>query len=218
MPDHVLVCVLHCVVCVRCSLMSLIYTSNQEWKAGQKIMAHARPKYEPNADISHVMMPRQPELKLCTMRDKFLADPVRSALAIIWKQFGGPKHLLFSCLFCIVSLYLFRLHIISSDPDWRVRLRNFDAFFQPSSETQSAPVVTTTAVAEKDLGAEAQNVAEEIADLEVPSISEEEFKKKLPTVVCTVTVQMGCTVTVYVVDGAVYVQCAICIKGATSRG
>ena len=62
----------------------------QEWKANRGQMALLLPKFQPEADLSDQIAPRAPVLKLCKMasnghleiprdvRDKWLADPVRS--------------------------------------------------------------------------------------------------------------------------------------------
>lgn len=62
----------------------------EEWKANRGQMALLLPKFQPEADLSDQVAPRAPVLKLCKMasnghleiprdvRDKWLADPVRS--------------------------------------------------------------------------------------------------------------------------------------------
>lgn len=66
--------------------------SLQEWKANKGLIASMSPKFIPEADLSDLMEPRKPAMKLCTMsadgnlqipdaeRKRWLSDPVRSDL------------------------------------------------------------------------------------------------------------------------------------------
>lgn len=66
----------------------------EDWKEGKAQIGMMTPKFQKDADLSQHSAPRVPQLKLCTMdssgnlsipretRDKWLADPIRSALTL----------------------------------------------------------------------------------------------------------------------------------------
>ena len=66
--------------------------SLQEWKANKGLIANLSPKFILEADLSDLLEPRKPAMKLCTMtadgnlqipdaeRKRWLSDPVRSDL------------------------------------------------------------------------------------------------------------------------------------------
>lgn len=86
-----------------------------------------------------------------------------------------------------------------------MRLRNFDAGLQPSSDPQAAAPTPAAAAAEVDLGQSTTTPAA-AEDLNPASMSEDDFKVKYPTSVATVSVNMGSAITIHVVDGAVYIS------------
>ena len=67
-------------------------TTLKEWKQSRGLIASMQPKFVPDADLSDVLDPKRPSLKLCTMTDsgniqipdserkRWLNDPVRSNL------------------------------------------------------------------------------------------------------------------------------------------
>ena len=69
--------------------------SLQEWKANKGLIANMSPKFIPDADLSDLLEPRKPVMKLCTMtadgnlqipeaeRKRWLTDPVRSDLIVM---------------------------------------------------------------------------------------------------------------------------------------
>lgn len=93
-------------------------------------------------------------------------------------------------------LILLPFMLTSQDPDWRVRLKNFDEVFQPPSITanQSEPTAqrATTANPDADLG-EAQTPVTS-SDVDPPAMSADDFKAKFPTIVASVSINMGATV------------------------
>lgn len=68
------------------------HPSDEEWKTGTGLMGSMAPKFQKEPDLSDVMEPRLPVMKLCKLspsghleiprdvRDKWLGDPVRRNL------------------------------------------------------------------------------------------------------------------------------------------
>ncbi|CAK9090490.1 unnamed protein product [Durusdinium trenchii] len=96
------------------------------------------------------------------------------------------------------------------DPDWRVRLKNFDDVFKPRADARTEP--TPAAAAEIDLGVEGQAAtvthASAVSDCPTPSaLSKEKFEQQFPTVAATCNLNMaGQTVLCMFVDGKVFVS------------
>ena len=88
----------------------------------------------------------------------------------------------------------------SPDPDWRTRLQNFDSVFQPASSTETPERPAPSAgTAEMDLGENPENGSnnprQDLQDLDPPKLTAEEFQRKYPTVVASVSINLGSTVT-----------------------
>lgn len=113
-----------------------------------------------------------------------------------------------------MSLCSSTIHIPHQDPDWRVRLKNFDEVFRPSSSTESERV-PTQADAEVDLakeGATATTAAKSSLHVECdppPSLTKEEFEKKYPDIGATITLSVsGQNILCQYVDGKVFLSSA----------
>ena len=90
-----------------------VFFHPQDWKTGKGQMATLTPKFIAEADLSDISQPKPPALKLCQLsssgaltipknvREKWLADPVRRFLVIVFKS---------SCFHS--------KHMIFQNPDW----------------------------------------------------------------------------------------------------
>ncbi|CAK8992808.1 Uncharacterized protein SCF082_LOCUS3226, partial [Durusdinium trenchii] len=172
----------------------------EDWKSGSGCIGSWTPRFNPEPDQSTNLQPQVPTMKVCKMendvpvipkevRERWLNDPVRN-------------------------------------PDWRVRLKNFDAVFAaPSDPGTSAPRPRPDPSAQDvDLGADKPTPPQEggsaTTDSHAPaSMTVEAFKQKFPTVTATVAINLGQTVTAYLVENQVYIMCAVKhrIVGAESR-
>ncbi|CAK9018364.1 unnamed protein product [Durusdinium trenchii] len=172
----------------------------EDWKSGSGCIGSWTPRFNPEPDQSTNLQPQVPTMKVCKVendvpvipkevRERWLNDPVRN-------------------------------------PDWRVRLKNFDAVFAaPSDPGTSAPRPRPDPSAQDvDLGADKPTPPQEggsaTTDSHAPaSMTVEAFKQKFPTVTATVAINLGQTVTAYLVENQVYIMCAVKhrIVGAESR-
>ena len=162
----------------------------QEWKGGTGLMGAFSPKFCPEPDQSALMVPRMPELKLCRMvgnghleipqevRAKWLGDPVRST----WVRYQNRVSIPFSILkglkgiCCLVE---FNFCVLIQDPDWRVRLKNFDSVFAPTDNPTAAPAPEPVPQdANKDLGQDLPTPERAVDGqklLTPPALSKEDF-------------------------------------------
>lgn len=213
----------------------------QDWKKTQGLMI-MKPQFTASADFSGITEPKRPSLKLCSMteggnleiprpiRDKFLSDPIRSHLdycseidSLYW----------FSSIY---SLYINNLVVLFrssavriSDPDWRVRLANFDNVFKPSSQGE-APAPKPGAE-NADLSVEGANANATTqgsnsgagkASEPPPSMSQEDFQKAYPepTLTISLTVAGGQSITCTYAKGKVFLssQSSMVVGGIDSSG
>ncbi|CAK9043211.1 unnamed protein product [Durusdinium trenchii] len=142
------------------------FAVTQEWKTGTGLMGSMAPKFQKEPDLSDVMEPRLPVMKLCKL-----------------------------------------------NPDWRVRLKNFDSIFAESSRDAAEIQVPTAADAERDLGeapAEPVETPDASTTCEPPSMTAAEFRTKYPEsaspLVVTLNLGPGQPVTCTFVDGKVYLS------------
>lgn len=190
---------------------------------GKGYVGQMQPKYQETADLSDKASPRAPTMKLCRMNDvghltipketrqKWLQDPVRRHFALSIETcfllvVGGATGLL-------LMIHSASFHI--QDPDWRTRLKNFGAVFQPVAGNEDRPQ-PKQGDEEVDLASESTGRAEGQNGSDPdptpdpcpvpPSMTEEVFKQKYPTLDVTVTVNMGCNVTCYSSGGNVFLQ------------
>ena len=139
-------------------------------------------------------------------------------------------------LMCCVFIIFYHLLDVSCcwlrveirDPDWRVRLKNFDAVFFPGAADDAQPMATAQD-AEKDLAdpnaSKAPVPGPDAAPsvLQPPSMTEEEFKQKFPTAEAITTVTLnhgGSNIVCYLVDGKVFLMSnsKTTVLGANSNG
>ncbi|CAK9072441.1 Uncharacterized protein SCF082_LOCUS35627 [Durusdinium trenchii] len=161
-----------------------------EWKGGTGLTGAFSPKFCPEPDQSALMVPRMPELKLCRMvgnghleipqevRAKWLGDPVRST----WVRYQNRVSIPFSILkglkgiCCLVE---FNFCVLIQDPDWRVRLKNFDSVFAPTDNPTAAPAPEPVPQdANKDLGQDLPTPERAVDGqklLTPPALSKEDF-------------------------------------------
>ena len=101
-------------------------------------------------------------------------------------------------------MFAWFFHLLASpDPDWRTRLQNFDSVFQNVSSTETAERPTPSAgTAEMDLGETPGNGSNNpnqdpqgLQDLAPPKMTAEEFQGKYSTVVASVSINLGSSVT-----------------------
>ncbi|CAK9077334.1 unnamed protein product [Durusdinium trenchii] len=141
----------------------------EEWKAGQGQMGLLTPKYQPEADLSGQTVPRLPALKICNMD---ASGNLEIPQDIRDKWISDPVR----------------------KPDWRNRLKNFDAVFAPGSGTSGeAPTVVTKDEA-LDLGGAPLQDPEPalVAEMSPPSMSDDAFDQKYKNMeMNTVLITMG---------------------------
>ena len=111
------------------------------------------------------------------------------------------------------------------DPDWRVRLKNFDSIFAPGTSSTPTPAVNAEQI---DLGQNQQQpgvpqqvVADEVSTTSPAAMSAEEFKTKHPTPTATVAMTVGgATLTCAVVEAQCFVMSAskVMLPGVTADG
>ena len=111
-------------------------------------------------------------------------------------------------LTCLYGFWLLLALLCSfiQDPDWRQRLKNFDAVFAPVANTQEpaqAPAVTVNT--NPDLEKQTVPTSETLCDAP-PSLTAEEFQTKHPTLVATVTLNVGANLTCCLAEDKVYIM------------
>lgn len=78
--------------------------------------------------------------------------------------------------------------------------------FAPSTSAEVAPAPAVTSNTSTDLDQVSVDTKEEAIADAPPSMTMEEFEKKHPTVLCTVSLNMGVTLTCHVVEGQAYIS------------
>ena len=113
-----------------------------------------------------------------------------------------------SCLFAIIFFCFFQYVAMPCwDPDWRQRLKNFDTVFSPTTDASESRPQVQEHQADRDLAATDPVPGPTLhQDISPPSLTAADFRAKYPTVVTTVSVQMGSTISVTVVEGACYIS------------
>ena len=92
------------------------------------------------------------------------------------------------------------------DADWRVRLKNFDAVFEPVPQPERAP---TPQDENKDLSVEQPQVDAVTSSAQVPpSLSPDEFKQKFPEVTASVTINMGQNIVCHCAQNKIFISSA----------
>ncbi|CAK9102737.1 Uncharacterized protein SCF082_LOCUS48021, partial [Durusdinium trenchii] len=161
----------------------------EEWKRGTGLIGQMQPKFVAEACTADLTLPQVPSLRLCTMDSNGQLSIPKAERE---KWLSDPVR----------------------NPDWRVRLKNFDEVFRPSSSTESGRV-PTQADAEVDLakeGATATTAAKSSLHVECdppPSLTKEEFEKKYPDIGATITLSVsGQNILCQYVDGKVFLSSA----------
>ena len=105
--------------------------------------------------------------------------------------------------------------MICLDPDWRLRLKNFDAVFAPVTDAANTPRPTPgISAATVDLGAEtawAGTPVETVGE-EPPSMTHDEFKAKYTNISVTISLTLAQAVTCFVADGKVFLLASSKLK------
>ncbi|CAJ1408389.1 unnamed protein product [Effrenium voratum] len=152
----------------------------QDWKFSRGIMSTVRPKYVEDPDPASLDAgPRAPPMKMCIFDAK--SGQLTLPRDVREKWLGDPMR----------------------NPDWRVRLQNFDAVFNPAqpSVTPAAEGVNLAQEVKKE---DPQPAAASGQDSGMQTMSQEKFKEKFPTTQASVTLPVG-SVTAHLVDGKVYI-------------
>ncbi|CAK9003618.1 unnamed protein product [Durusdinium trenchii] len=140
----------------------------EDWKAGRSLFAKVQPKYNPTPEET-VGTAKIPTLKICNMVNGHLSIPQEMRQ----KWLNDPIR----------------------NPDWRVRLHNFDSVFQPVSDANAAPRTAPTTSAENmdlaETNAAAKVVTPSETIREAPAgITVDQFKAKYPTLTATVVLSL----------------------------
>ena len=108
------------------------------------------------------------------------------------------------------------------DPDWRVRLKNFDSIYSPSADSSTPSPAPRPVTAEMDLGQEETNPTHQPPqpmETSPDQMSQEQFTTTL-TATVQITVGQGQVLTCSLVDGKAFLMSATKTKlaGINSSG
>ncbi|CAK9079157.1 unnamed protein product [Durusdinium trenchii] len=174
-----------------------------EWKGGTGLMGAFSPKFCPEPDQSALMVPRMPELKLCRMVGNGHLEIPQEVRA---KWLGDPG---LKGICCLVE---FNFCVLIQDPDWRVRLKNFDSVFAPTDNPTAAPAPEPVPQdANKDLGQDLPTPERAVDGqtlLTPPALSKEDFDAQYKDCeVKAVTLSVGAqNLTCSIVNDKVYLS------------